>query len=256
MRTSLCIHLALVALLFAGFKTTHLVVRQRYAQELVFPALQVQPQVKPIRTQTVSAPSPTVAKLTIGARSVAKESLEAAPQPLKLDTSGRVALPSSAPSVTLAPQVTVGSFSGPPAGSASSNTGGVISQGGFGSPTAGSGRGATASVKLAAFERQSSAPAVIPVAVHESLQLPVIISEANPIFTDEARAARISGTVVLRVRFVADGSVKVLGVLQGLGYGLDESAIRTAESIAFTPAMQGGHPVAFDTTARFTFQMP
>jgi TonB family protein len=236
--------------------------RRFYNQQLIFPLIPVQPKVQITRTRTVSVPAVlTVAKLSIGARSVVKEQHEVIPQAVKLDASSSVELPQVTQRlVSEAAQVVTGAF-GQPKSIVGSGSGQGVAVGGFGSGSglAGSGNALAGSgnarVVAALFERQS-APASVPVAVHESIQQPVIISEHKPIYTEAAHEAHVSGTVVLRVRFTAEGSVKVLGVLQGLGYGLDEAAIRTAESIKFTPGMLGGHPVAIDTTARFTFQMP
>ena len=74
-----------------------------------------------------------------------------------------------------------------------------------------------------------------------------------PQYTDEARRLRIEGDVRLRVNFRADATVEVLEVIEGLGHGLDESAVRAARQIEFAPAEQGGKPVDFiaDVFIRF-----
>jgi TonB family protein len=77
-----------------------------------------------------------------------------------------------------------------------------------------------------------------------------VLHKPVPEYTDEARARRIEGEVTLDVEFTATGQVRVLRVVQGLGYGLDEMARRAAEQIRFTPAMSGGKPI--DTRTRLT----
>jgi TonB family protein len=74
-----------------------------------------------------------------------------------------------------------------------------------------------------------------------------ILSVPKPQYTDEARAKKIEGDVVIQVVFTASGDVKVLHVVQGLGYGLDEAAESAARQIRFRPAQQDGQPV--DVTA-------
>jgi len=49
------------------------------------------------------------------------------------------------------------------------------------------------------------------------------------------------------VLFRSDGRVHVIRVLQGLGYGLDEQAVKAAEQIKFKPALHEGQPI--DSTA-------
>jgi TonB family protein len=74
-----------------------------------------------------------------------------------------------------------------------------------------------------------------------------ILSIPKPQYSDEARAKKIEGDVVIQVVFTASGDVKVLHVVQGLGYGLDEAAEAAARQIRFHPALQDGQPV--DVTA-------
>jgi len=74
-------------------------------------------------------------------------------------------------------------------------------------------------------------------------------------YTEEAKQLRIQGTVDLEVIFTARGVVRVLGVLHGLGHGLDQAAIRSAEGIRFKPAMQNGHAIDRRTVVHILFQM-
>jgi TonB family protein len=71
----------------------------------------------------------------------------------------------------------------------------------------------------------------------------------------EARKQRIEGTVVLDVIFTATGEVRVLGVSQGLGHGLDENAIDAARRIRFRPATQAGAPVDQRALLHVVFQI-
>jgi TonB family protein len=82
------------------------------------------------------------------------------------------------------------------------------------------------------------------------------VSIPKPTYTDEARHLRIQGNVVLRVTFFASGQIQVLGVLQGLGHGLDEQA-RTAvqQGRVLRPAMRNGQAVDMTTNITITFQL-
>jgi TonB family protein len=84
---------------------------------------------------------------------------------------------------------------------------------------------------------------------------PVVISEPKARYTPEAQQARVQGEVTLKVRFLASGQVEVIGVVNGLGHGLDEEARHVAESIRFKPALRNGQPVDHTTLIHVTFQL-
>lgn len=71
-----------------------------------------------------------------------------------------------------------------------------------------------------------------------------IIRRAEPRFPEEARSARLSGTVKLLLVLAADGTVKHILVLQPSHQSLTESAIEAARKITFEPAIKDGHPVS------------
>lgn len=64
---------------------------------------------------------------------------------------------------------------------------------------------------------------------------PVVVSKPEPLYTDEARKAGITGTVVLRVIFFSSGEVGNIFVVRGLPKGLTESAIEAAKHLRFIP---------------------
>lgn len=82
-----------------------------------------------------------------------------------------------------------------------------------------------------------------------------ILDKPKPAYTAEARAQKIEGTVLLDVVFSATGEVKVLGVIRGLGHGLDENAADAARRIRFTPAKQGGVPIDQRMLLHVVFQI-
>src|SRR6266853_1524659 len=114
-----------------------------------------------------------------------------------------------------------------------------VTTGGFGS-VATSRRVAVngADVRTAGFDRAASAPAQSSgAAIPKAIDRPVeIVFKPTPEYTDEARSARIEGTVTLELEFTAAGDVRVLRVVRGLGHGLDEAAERAALRIRFKPA--------------------
>jgi len=82
-----------------------------------------------------------------------------------------------------------------------------------------------------------------------------ILSKPTPVYTEEARAKRIEGEVLLEVVFEASGRIRVLRVIRGLGYGLDDAAVRAAEQIRFKPALQDGQPSDSTAVLHIIFQL-
>jgi TonB family protein len=93
---------------------------------------------------------------------------------------------------------------------------------------------------------KSNQPASVPVSIQ---------SKPNPVYTPEARARKVEGEVLLNVVFTAEGKIRVLNVVRGLGYGLDESAKRAVQGLKFSPAMRDGHPVDSNATLHVIFQL-
>ena len=130
---------------------------------------------------------------------------------------------------------------------------GVIASAGFGNGVAvGSpGGGNHGTVHQGGFGDDNvatAAPKVKQTANQVSRNVPIqIIFQPKPVYSAEGAAKKIEGEVLLQVAFTASGDVKVLRVVRGLGYGLDESAENAARQIRFKPAQQDGQPV--DTTA-------
>ena len=82
-----------------------------------------------------------------------------------------------------------------------------------------------------------------------------ILSKPTPIYTDEARAKRIEGEVLLEVVLEASGKLRVLRIVHGLGHGLDDAAVRAAEQIRFKPALQDGQPSDSTVVLHIIFQL-
>jgi TonB family protein len=142
-----------------------------------------------------------------------------------------------------------------------SGTGTVGAVGGFDvAGTGGTRTGANPGTVVAGgFATASSAPKT-PAAVLKQPE-PVnekpaeILVKPRPDYTDEARKMRVEGEVLLRVLFSSSGTVRVLEVTRGLGYGLNENAIRAAEQIKFKPAQRAGQPVDSTAIVHIVFQL-
>jgi TonB family protein len=111
--------------------------------------------------------------------------------------------------------------------------------------------------QAAGFEQPPNVPASAPNRIVEAAKLdpPEILSKPNPIYTLEAKAARIEGEVLIKVNLRSNGEVQILGILKGLGHGLDEAAEKAAAQIRFRPASKAGISVDYTTTLRIIFQL-
>lgn len=95
----------------------------------------------------------------------------------------------------------------------------------------------------------SSAP---PTTVFQAIE---ILSKPSPNYTDQARQLGIQGEVALSVIFQSSGTIKILGVIRSLGYGLDQAAEQAATKIRFKPAQRDGQPADFSATLRIEFRL-
>lgn len=85
---------------------------------------------------------------------------------------------------------------------------------------------------------------------------PVAIYQPLPLYTEDARRARVEGIVLLQAIIRKDGSVDSFRVIRGLGYGLDESAINTiATKWRFKPGTLSGQPVDVQANIEVTFRL-
>ena len=140
--------------------------------------------------------------------------------------------------------------------SGSNRRAGAVVSGGFGSGSGVIGAKVIGSIKTADFDAPKATTMAAPVVRQTPAEVPPeILAKPTPVYTDEARARRIEGEVLLDVEFTATGAVKVLRVVRGLGYGLDESALRAAINIRFKPAQRDGQPVDFRTSLNIVFRI-
>jgi TonB family protein len=105
-----------------------------------------------------------------------------------------------------------------------------------------------------AIERQPAAPVVRRPA--ERIDVPVNVAyKPVPRYSNEARALKLEGEVLLEVDFLATSELRVVRIVRGLGHGLDESAIEAAEQIRFTPARTADGPVTSRAIVHIVFKL-
>ncbi|MEO6816770.1 MAG: energy transducer TonB [Edaphobacter sp.] len=85
---------------------------------------------------------------------------------------------------------------------------------------------------------------------------PKVLYKPRPQYTAEAIKEHVEGTVSVRLRVSASGTVHVLGVTRDLGFGLGESAVRAVEGTRFSPATDAsGRPVDWEGVVNVAFQL-
>jgi outer membrane biosynthesis protein TonB len=233
--SSLIVHAVIVALIMLLGSVAHSVVKQQYRETLVLPLMDLPaPTVRPIHmVSTSTVVMPSVAKLAIGSPHAPVE--EQQPRLVALSLPGSIELPSTPVRVSEAPQVTVGAFGSPTGAGLSGHLIGSVSAAGFGATTGPQGMHAGARVVAAGFSvTPASEPRAVTTRIAPKPSVPVILSEPAAVYSEAARAEHIQGTVDIRVKFRVDGSVEVLGIVNGLP-GLNESALAVARGIRFVP---------------------
>jgi TonB family protein len=82
------------------------------------------------------------------------------------------------------------------------------------------------------------------------------VSSPQPTYSEEARKAKIEGTVVLVLIVDEKGSPTNVSVINGLGMGLNQKAIEAVKGWKFTPAFsKDGKPVAAKIAVEVDFHL-
>jgi TonB family protein len=84
---------------------------------------------------------------------------------------------------------------------------------------------------------------------------PRVIYAPNPEFSEQARKAKVQGTVVLTVTVDANGDVADVKVIKSLGSGLDEKAIEAVRTWKFKPGTEDGTPVRSEVPVEVSFHL-
>ena len=87
---------------------------------------------------------------------------------------------------------------------------------------------------------------------------PVVIKEARPAYTADARAAKVEGVVELEAVVEPDGTIQNVRVTKSLDrgqYGLDMEAMSAAKKWLFKPGLRDGRPVPVLVTLILEFRL-
>jgi TonB family protein len=136
---------------------------------------------------------------------------------------------------------------------------GTVASTGFGNgtanPPASGKKGTVASTGFANAADTTEAPKKKQQAAGAADTAPTILDKPKPEYTAEGRSLKIEGDVVVDMVFLANGTVQINRVVSGLGHGLDEAAVRSAQQIKFKPAKRAGEPVDFPARVRIEFRL-
>ena len=84
---------------------------------------------------------------------------------------------------------------------------------------------------------------------------PAVVYKVDPEYSEEARKAKYSGTVLLQLVVGIDGKANSIKVVKGVGLGLDEKAIETVQKWKFTPGKKNVQPVPVYATVEVNFRL-
>jgi TonB family protein len=91
--------------------------------------------------------------------------------------------------------------------------------------------------------------------VGNGITAPSVLSRVDPEYSEEARKAKYSGSVMLSIVVNADGRADNIKVIKSLGMGLDEKAIEAVERWRFRPGTKDGVPVRVRAQIEVNFRL-
>jgi TonB family protein len=97
-----------------------------------------------------------------------------------------------------------------------------------------------------ASNTQSSATPNQAMHIGGNIKKPIVIYQANPEYSQQAKAAKFSGNVEVYLWVDTNGRPSHIRVVKGVGMGLDEKAVQAVRQYRFEPATLDGKPVPVD----------
>ncbi len=81
-----------------------------------------------------------------------------------------------------------------------------------------------------------------------------VIHQIEPEYTETARKAKVTGSVLLALSVTRNGFPQNIRVVRGLGYGLNRKAIDAVAHWRFRPALKDGQPVTAEIQQEVHFR--
>ncbi|MEO7142074.1 MAG: M56 family metallopeptidase [Bryobacteraceae bacterium] len=91
--------------------------------------------------------------------------------------------------------------------------------------------------------------------IGDGVTAPSVVSKVEPEYTQEAKDAKIQGTVVLYVEIDENGKAAAEKVLRSLDSGLDRNAIDAVRQWKFKPGLRKGNPVRVAARIEVNFRL-
>jgi TonB family protein len=88
-----------------------------------------------------------------------------------------------------------------------------------------------------------------------ALVAPVLLFKTDPEYSDDARKAKLQGTVVLRIEVNTRGQAQNITVRQSVGLGLDERAIDAVRTWKFKAGTVNGRPAVVTAFVEVNFRL-
>lgn len=101
---------------------------------------------------------------------------------------------------------------------------------------------------------QVDVPQLKPLRIGGGVSAPGITFRVEPGYSEEARAAKLQGAVVLALIVDRNGLPRSIRVVKSLGMGLDEKAIEAVRKWRFKPGTKDGVPVPVHATIEVNFR--
>ena len=83
----------------------------------------------------------------------------------------------------------------------------------------------------------------------------IVLHRERARYTNAARKAKEQGIIVLSIEFRADGTIRVLKIVRGLGFGLNEQAVAAVQKIIFFPQIKDGAFVNMSSNLEMSFNL-
>jgi len=84
---------------------------------------------------------------------------------------------------------------------------------------------------------------------------PRVLSKEDPKYTEDAKAAKVEGSVTLSVVIAPDGIPHDINVVTGLDPGLDLEAVKAVQKWHFQPGTKEGEPVPVRAVIQINFKL-
>ncbi len=93
--------------------------------------------------------------------------------------------------------------------------------------------------------------------IGNGISAPSLVSKNEPEYTDVARLIKCQGTVMLHIVIDGQGLPRDISLARGLGFGLDENAVRAVRTWRFRPGVNGNNePVPVMANIEVNFRIP